>query len=94
MLSCKQKNIFAFYGDGRGHESPNAGHPITAMALSLDVTLGGDTSYFGKIKHKPNFGHGTKTTQEALYSMLQLGKKIDKIIIFSLAFLAIISYFI
>jgi len=94
MLSCKQKNIFAFYTDGKKHESPNAGHPITAMALCLDVTLGGDTSYFGKIKHKPNFGNGTKTTQEALHFMLQLAKKIDKIIIFSLALFVIISYFI
>ncbi len=94
MLSCREKNIFAFYSDGKKHESPNAGHPITAMALCLDVTLGGDTSYFGKIKHKPNFGNGTKTTQEALSSMLELGRKIDKIIIFSLALLVIISYFI
>ena len=94
MLSCREKNIFAFYSDGKKHESPNAGHPITAMALCLDVTLGGDTSYFGKIKHKPNFGNGTKTTKEALVVMLELGHKIDKIIIFSLAILVIISYFI
>lgn len=58
MLLSKKKNITAFYEDGVKHESPNAGHPITAMALALDLKLGGDTSYFGKIKHKANFGKG------------------------------------
>ena len=38
---------------GALHESPNAGYPISAMALSLGVSLGGATSYFGKIKEKP-----------------------------------------
>ncbi len=58
MLAGKQKNLFAFYEDGKKHDSPNAGHPITAMALALDVKLGGDTYYFGKLKQKPFFGNG------------------------------------
>ncbi len=58
MLVGKQKNPFAFYEDGEKHDSPNAGHPITAMAMVLGVKLGGNTSYFGKIKHKANFGDG------------------------------------
>lgn len=58
MIVGKKRPIFAFYKDGKKHESPNAGHPITAMALVLGVKLGGDTSYFGKIKHKANFGKG------------------------------------
>jgi len=58
MIRFKQRNIFAFYRDGKKHDSPNAGHPITAMALSLGLKLGGDTSYFGKMKHKANFGDG------------------------------------
>ena len=64
MLLAKQKNLFAFYKDGKKHESPNAGHPITAMALALHVKLGGDTSYFGKIKHKAYFGNGTNTIRK------------------------------
>ena len=60
MLLSKQKDIFAFYADGKKHDSPNAGHPITAMAVALDVRLGGDTSYFGEIKSKPYFGRGRK----------------------------------
>lgn len=54
----KKYGVFGFYKDGKKHESPNAGHPITAMALLLDVKLGGDTYYFGKLKNKPHFGEG------------------------------------
>ncbi|WP_230973276.1 adenosylcobinamide-phosphate synthase CbiB [Sulfurimonas hydrogeniphila] len=65
MLLAKQKNIFAFYADGKKHESPNAGHPITAMALALHVKLGGDTSYFGKLKKKAHFGEGKTKIEKA-----------------------------
>ena len=58
MYISSQKNLFSFYKQGQKHDSPNAGHPITAMALALDIKLGGDTSYFGKIKKKPFFGKG------------------------------------
>ncbi|MDF1878625.1 cobalamin biosynthesis protein CobD [Sulfurimonas sp. SAG-AH-194-C20] len=61
MFLGKQKNLFAFYEDGKKHDSPNAGHPITAMALVLGVKLGGDTSYFGKLKKKASFGTGRTT---------------------------------
>ena len=40
------------------HESINAGYPISAIAGAIDIKLGGDTSYFGKIKKKPYFGFG------------------------------------
>jgi len=56
MIFAKRWDMFSFYKNGKEHESPNAGHPITAMALALDITLGGDTYYFGKLKHKPKFG--------------------------------------
>lgn len=49
-----------FYSFGKLHDSPNAGHPISSLALCLGVKLGGDTSYEGKIKHKPYFGDGNK----------------------------------
>ena len=58
MLLARKKDIFAFYADGKKHDSPNAGHPITAMALALDIKLGGDTYYFGKLKKKASFGEG------------------------------------
>jgi len=51
------KKLWSF---GKRHDSPNAGYPISAMALALDVKLGGPTSYFGKIKQKAYFGEKEK----------------------------------
>jgi len=58
MLFARKRQIWSFYKDGAKHDSPNAGHPITAMALAIDIKLGGDTSYFGKVKKKAHFGEG------------------------------------
>jgi len=75
MLVGSQKNIFAFYENGKKHDSPNAGHPITAMALVLGVKLGGDTSYFGKVKKKAHFGIGRELiTQDDVLNAINLGK--------------------
>ena len=75
MILGKQKDIFSFYKDGKKHDSPNAGHPITAMALVVGVKLGGDTSYFGKIKKKAHFGVGRKNiTQNDVLRAINLGK--------------------
>ncbi|MBN2782152.1 MAG: cobalamin biosynthesis protein CobD, partial [Campylobacterales bacterium] len=75
MLLAKRKDIFAFYKDGSKHESPNAGHPITAMAIVVGVKLGGDTSYFGKIKKKPFFGDGREEIMdEDVLKAINFGK--------------------
>jgi adenosylcobinamide-phosphate synthase len=75
MLLGEKKNIFAFYKDGQKHDSPNAGHPITAMALVLGVKLGGDTSYFGKMKKKASFGIGRENIRaQDVKNALDLGK--------------------
>jgi len=75
MILGKQKDIFSFYKDGKKHDSPNAGHPITAMALVVGVKLGGDTSYFGKIKKKAHFGVGRKNiTQNDVLATINLGR--------------------
>lgn len=88
MLISKQKNIFAFYKDGSRHDSPNAGHPITAIALTLHIKLGGESSYFGKLKEKPYFGEG-RTIIEAddLKKALSIKPKIDFTILTLLALL-------
>jgi adenosylcobinamide-phosphate synthase len=91
MIISKNKNIFAFYKDGVKHDSPNAGHPITAMALYLGVKLGGDTSYFGKIKPKAYFGIGRKNILASdLVNALSLKAKIDLITLVSLALFYVI----
>jgi len=58
LLMGSSKAFLLFYKYGKKHDSPNAGHPISAMALAIDVKLGGATSYFGKIKDKAHFGEG------------------------------------
>ena len=88
MLVNKQKNIFAFYKDAKLHDSPNAGHPITAMALSLGVKLGGDTSYFGSVKKKAFFGEGREEIiSEDVANALSMRKNIDiAVLVFLLLF--------
>ena len=67
---------------GSKHESPNAGYPISAMALSIGVKLGGDTSYFGKIKSKPFFGEGREMiTKEDIQNALALQPRLDIFVI-------------
>jgi len=59
LMSSKKayENTFKY---GKLHESLNAGYPISAMAGVCDISLGGDTSYFGKLKSKSYFGDGIK----------------------------------
>lgn len=67
---------------GRLHESPNAGVPIAAMALSLDLSLGGATPYFGKMKEKPYFGDGKREITAAdVQNALALQGKLDTLLI-------------
>jgi len=92
MLINKQKNIFTFYKDGKKHDSPNAGHPITAMALLLNIKLGGDTIYFGELKQKPFFGEGrSKLTADDLKKALSIKPKVDFIILSTLAIAFLIT---
>jgi adenosylcobinamide-phosphate synthase len=73
MICSRKKDILSFHKYAKKHESPNAGYPISAMALSLDIALGGDTYYFSKLKHKPYFGDGRKTiTKKDLYKALRV----------------------
>lgn len=45
-----------FAHDARAMESPNAGWPMAAAAWLFGGQMGGETSYFGKIKNKPGLG--------------------------------------
>ncbi|SFN32485.1 adenosylcobinamide-phosphate synthase CbiB [Proteiniclasticum ruminis] len=42
------------------HESPNAGHPESAAAGVLGISLGGNAVYFGKPLYKPALGEAEK----------------------------------
>ncbi|WP_428023004.1 adenosylcobinamide-phosphate synthase CbiB [Arcobacter sp.] len=76
------KALKKFNSYGKKHESPNAGHPISAMALSLGIKLGGPTSYFGKIKEKPYFGEGREDiTKEDILKALEFKSKFDALLL-------------
>ena len=91
MLVSAQKSPFSFYKMGKKHESPNAGHPITAIALALHVKLGGDTYYFLKLKKKPYFGIGKESiSAKDLKKALLFRDKIDLLLVGIL----IITYFL
>jgi len=78
LLMYSPKALFGFYSYGKKHESPNAGHPISAMALALGIKLGGDTSYFGKLKSKPYFGEGReRLVSEDILKALSLQTRLD-----------------
>ena len=64
LLMGSRRALLKFYSFGKEHSSPNAGLPISAMALCLDLRLGGDTYYFGKLKKKPYFGDGKLEIRE------------------------------
>jgi len=65
LLMGSKKSLVSFYAYGKKHDSPNAGHPISAMALAIEVQLGGDTVYFGKLKKKAALGEGRKEIQSS-----------------------------
>jgi len=86
LLSFSRSN-FDYISFAKGHESPNAGYPISAMALSLGVSLGGATSYFGKIKEKPYFGDGRKDiNKDDVFRALEFRNRVDIFIITLLIF--------
>ena len=86
MAISRTKPLLGFYKNGSRHESPNAGHPITAMALSLNIQLGGDTVYFGNVKKKPFFGEGRRDIiKEDVKRALTTRTKIDLTLLVVLA---------
>ncbi len=85
LLMGSKKALLNFHTYGKKHDSPNAGHPITAMAFSIRVKLGGDTSYFGKIKKKAWFGEGKKDITSAdIKEALSFQWRLDSFIILTL----------
>ena len=89
LLFFSKKAFRKFYVFGKKHESPNAGHPISAMALVLNVSLGGPTSYFGKVKEKPYFGDGKKNIEKE-----DVKKALDFKLRFDIFVLIILSFFL
>ncbi len=66
----------------KGHSSPNAGYPISAMALLYEISLGGPTPYHGVMVDKPFFGNGVKNiSKEKVEEVLKIAYRIDTLVI-------------
>lgn len=91
----RKGKLWAFYQPGTLHDSPNAGHPITAMALNLNCQLGGDTVYFGELKKKAWFGEPDATkiiTQAHVKQCLAHRSKIDALLYGLLGLTALVIF--
>lgn len=89
LVSFSRAAVRAVRRSAAGHESPNAGYPIAAMAGAVGVALGGPTSYHGKVKNKPFFGDGRREiTRSDVHAALGLGTKIDALLVIILLILA------
>jgi adenosylcobinamide-phosphate synthase len=85
ILMGSKKALLNFYAYGKKHDSPNAGHPISAMALAIGVKLGGDTTYFGKVKKKAWFGdEKEKIEAKDITNALSFQWRLDSFITLSL----------
>jgi len=92
ILMGSKKALLDFSTYGKKHDSPNAGHPISAMALAIGVTVGGDTSYFGTIKKKASFGDGKSLIEpKDISKALSLRWKLDTLIIGSLGVITLFT---
>lgn len=86
FLFFSYKSLKTIIQDGAKHDSPNAGYPISAIAGALNIKLGGDTSYFGKIKPKENFGDGKTIIENSdIVKAITLQNRLDIFIIVSLS---------
>jgi len=88
ILMGSKKALLSFHAYGKKHDSPNAGHPISAMALAIGVKLGGDTSYFGKIKKKASFGDERANIRtEEIKKALSFQWRLDSFVLITLGVL-------
>ena len=86
ILFFSLKALFEFKKYGKKHDSFNAGLPISALALAINVKLGGPTSYFGKLKNKPYFGDGKEIIEkDDVLKALSFRNRLDIFIIIVLS---------
>ncbi len=85
LATLNFKDCKYIFSDAKGHSSPNAGYPISAMAYYLGVKLGGKTKYFSKWINKPYFGRGREIiTKDDLIKALSIRERVDIVILISL----------
>ncbi|ROR31636.1 adenosylcobinamide-phosphate synthase [Mobilisporobacter senegalensis] len=64
IMNLNLKNAIKIYlRDRFHHSSPNSAHTEAVMAGALDITLGGDAYYFGKLHPKQTIGDNNREIQ-------------------------------
>ena len=58
FIASEAKRIYR--RDRRKHSSPNSAQTESVCAGALGIRLGGDSTYFGKLVHKPTIGDGRR----------------------------------
>jgi len=87
MLLGQNFEFKKLYNQAKKHQSPNAGYPITAIAIINNLSLGGETSYHGKMIKKPYFGNGKKEILDKdVFKVLKIRRKIDFVVVFGIIF--------
>ncbi len=90
LFLCGNRDFMKLRDFAKGHKSPNAGYPISAVALCYGLKLGGDTPYHGKLVKKPWFGNGKEEiTKKDLLQVLTLRRRVD---IFVVAVLSMLTF--
>ncbi|SFR58830.1 adenosylcobinamide-phosphate synthase CbiB [Thiomicrospira sp. ALE5] len=95
LLLGRQAAAKNVWQQARGHDSPNAGYPISAMAWVIKAQLGGPTRYFGELKAKPYFGPAQASREidlKHLQTALALRNRIDGSLLLVISMIGIISY--
>ncbi len=59
-----KRAFLVFKRDRYNHKSPNSAQTESVCAGALGVRLGGDSSYFGKMVHKPYIGDDTRPIEK------------------------------
>jgi len=84
----KLESLKTVFKDAKKHASPNAGYPESAVAGALNVQLGGDSYYHGKLYDKASLGVATREIE------VEDIKKTQKMMIMTTLFaVALMSFF-
>jgi adenosylcobinamide-phosphate synthase len=82
IVSNKIGKIKLLLKEAKKSSSPNAGYPIAAASLILEVRLAGPVKYFGKLANKPYFNElAKKPSKSEVKKIIEIGKRVEYLII-------------
>ena len=88
LLFLSKSAFKNFYKYGKQHKSLNAGLPISAMGFAINVKLGGDTVYFGKLTKKSFLSEGqSEINSNHILKALAFRNRFDILFIVSFSFI-------